>query len=815
MSDANPKLKDLVNELDDEKAKWRAIGTQLEVSWGTLEAIATAYKDPGQALAAMLSDWLTKSKNPTWSDIVQALRAKSVGATNLARSLERNKCPVTPDTDETPDCSLDITPSDTTEPQSASSLQMIPYHDMTEVQPAVLEGIRRLSKHLNTLRIKVFRHVISLEEAKKVTPNDFRLIILNPERCWVDDHHKRVCLAKSIPEIIAIISLKYYLNWQNYDLLEEIILEYGGSGLKADLDSYCKETQIFESENELSDIKNIIFTPLGNRYLMKVPVPNGVSQRRVKNGLKRNGYPNTIHHCGQNSPLSLFIIVPKFLFPLPNLCPVQSDDIIEQRIICTLSEDDVFRLLDLPLPSAPGASLEPSATPAPTVEVFEDKVLHNGSTTVVCKGKFNNLPCAAKYVHQNLTASGGEWQKVRFQKGCDFLKSCQHPNIVLFLGLDLQHPLAPVLLTELMDESLEQYLEQCQTDVPLHVQIDICADVAHGLEYIHEKGYIYGDLNVSNVLLKGGCAKIGGLMSLIDKSADETPSFPPGSPQCMPMQSFRFPYNESIDCFSFGILAIHVATGNAPLPCCTSAQFDSSTEIKRFQTSLDQVCTDHPLRLLILDCLKEVEAERPTAAALATELFTLKESQQYTLSRQTSEGELDSMKSQIRDMERERNRATIDHKEESLRMGKKLRKQTSSANVLKDRVSEKEIEIQRLKQELVKKRLEYKESEQLQARKLHEVTESADMFYLAMNFAYQTKNQDCEMAKHKAQNLSDEGKETSAKLKALEKAQKTLEDKYQREKERNTDLKKRCIDTDERYAKLCDQAEQHGVNIPS
>ena len=84
-----------------------------------------------------------------------------------------------------------------------------------------------------------------------------------------------ICLAKSISVIFCIISHKRYLNWQNYDFLEEIIEEYGDAELKGEFDGYCKKIEMVENKTSLKDIKNIVFTPLGTySLLMKVPIPN-------------------------------------------------------------------------------------------------------------------------------------------------------------------------------------------------------------------------------------------------------------------------------------------------------------------------------------------------------------------------------------------------------------------------------------------------------------------------------------------------------------------------------------------------------------
>ena len=217
-----------------------------------------------------------------------------------------------------------------------------------------MEGIKYFAKSFNNLRIKTFRHVNRLCIAQRVTPDDLRVIVCNPERIWDGDDHKLVCLAKSIAAIFTIVSNRKYISWQNHDLLDEIIGEYGDSKLKGELDSYCKELEQFENEILLSDVKNIVFTPLGNRYLMKAPIPKEITNptmgtvRAIQNGLRRNGFSNPLHHAGINSPLAIFFIVPRLFVPpteFAKLSTAVESANIEDRVICTLSEEDVLHLM--------------------------------------------------------------------------------------------------------------------------------------------------------------------------------------------------------------------------------------------------------------------------------------------------------------------------------------------------------------------------------------------------------------------------------------------------------------------------------------
>lgn len=225
-------------------------------------------------------------------------------------------------------------------------------HNLEEVPPQVREEIQSLAKSLNSLRIHTYYHLENL----KVDPDELRVIVCNPERQWEGDDHRNVCLAKSISAIFAIVSHRRYLNWQNYDLLEEIIEEYGDAKLKGEFNGYCKKLESVESKTSLKDIKNIVFTPLGaNSFLMKVPISDQIADpkmpllRAAKNGFKRNGYSHVhVHHVGQNSPLAIFFTVPRQFFPLTAMKKLKRNpEKIEDRVIYSLTEEAALELMDV------------------------------------------------------------------------------------------------------------------------------------------------------------------------------------------------------------------------------------------------------------------------------------------------------------------------------------------------------------------------------------------------------------------------------------------------------------------------------------
>ena len=261
------------------------------------------------------------------------------------------------------------------------------------------------------------------------------------------------------------------------------------------------------------------------------------------------------------------------------------------------------------------------------IHIYHNKVLMNGDSTVVCKAHFLTLPCAAKYVHQKLAKSSA-WQLENFKKGCRILKACRHPNIVTCLDIHSDNRLGPILLMELMDQSLRQLIEHNKVDLPLYLQLDLCSDVAHGLEYLHAIDIIHGNLTATNVLVKEGRAKICGAMSLQLRTTNAELSRYPGAPGSMPRRSFSHSdYDEAIDCFSFGVLGIHVTTRELPKP--RTQLHDECSEVERYEESLHSVPKGHLLLPLILKCLNDEGYQRPSAAKLCEELLDMINTSDY------------------------------------------------------------------------------------------------------------------------------------------------------------------------------------------
>ena len=204
----------------------------------------------------------------------------------------------------------------------------------------------------------------------------------------------------------------------------------------------------------------------------------------------------------------------------------------------------------------------------------------------------------------------------------------------------------PVLLMELLDESLTKMLECSQHSLAYYVQVDICHDIALAVAYLHSNDIIHRDLSSNNVLIIAGRrAKVTdfGMSKLAGAAPSMTPlTVCPGTLAYMPPEALREPpsYTKKLDCFSEGVIMIQVCTRLWPEPgprtqlVPDSRSPTGSTEMPvleqdRRKKHIDLIEPTHALLPIAMDCFKHKERERPSSEELCQRLAGLKDSSHY------------------------------------------------------------------------------------------------------------------------------------------------------------------------------------------
>ena len=301
------------------------------------------------------------------------------------------------------------------------------------------------------------------------------------------------------------------------------------------------------------------------------------------------------------------------------------------------------------------------------IELLKDETLGVGSYGSVCKARCDHLLCAAKIIHPTLVPPNALQQISpqrehrlpirRFEMECDFLKEIRHPNIIQYLGMyrDPETGL-PVLLMELMDESLTHFLETSAEPIPYYIQLTICLDIVQALSFLHLNGIIHRDLSSNNILLIGkGRAKLTdfGMAKLVDvRMSRVSNTMCPGTDAYMPPEAIdnQAVYTEKGDVFSFGVNIIQILSRKFPKPGdrfntvpINDPRFPLGrvevrvSEIGRRNNHISEINTAHPLLPIALDCLKNREGERPSTGELCQRLAALKDTPEYTESERAVE----------------------------------------------------------------------------------------------------------------------------------------------------------------------------------
>ena len=361
-----------------------------------------------------------------------------------------------------------------------------------------------------------------------------------------------------------------------------------------------------------------------------------------------------------------------------------------------------------------------------SVRLLKDAPLGTGAYGQVCKATLGELPCAAKVLHPTLVDPSYPRNRALFEQECRFLSEIRHPNIVQYLGVAHDHVTGlPILLMELMDDSLTHFLEQSEERLPYHVQVNISHDIALALAFLHDNRILHRDLSSNNVLLisAGIRAKVTdfGMSKLTELNPRMTGLTKcPGTPAYMSPEALLDPpvYTEKLDCFQAGVLMIQTITRKFPNPSdamrrVRDARFPTGwvnipvPEAERRHNHLSLIPRTHPILPIAMDCLKDTDTERPSAQQICHRLSALKEAPQYGQCFKARGGERDGevqerelLIQQLRQENEEREREVREKEREVRKRENEVREKEGENRNLRDELQQTEEEKQRLSRRL-------------------------------------------------------------------------------------------------------------------
>ena len=359
-------------------------------------------------------------------------------------------------------------------------------------------------------------------------------------------------------------------------------------------------------------------------------------------------------------------------------------------------------------------------------QIDKSQPLGHGSYGAVYKAKCDQLPCAAKVLHPTIVDPSNHDPGVvkimdRFSQECALLESIRHPNIVQYLAMTLDpESRLPVLLMELLDESLTKMLERSPQSLAYYIQVDICHDVALAIAYLHSNDIIHRDLSSNNVLIIAGRrAKVTdfGMFKLAGAAPTMTPlTMCPGTLAYMPPEALRDPprYTKKLDCFSEGVIMIQVCTRLWPEPGPRTQLVPDSRsptgtmempvlEPERRKNHIDLIDPNHALVPIARECLKYDERERPSSEELCQRLAGLKDSQHYRDNVRQQQDEIQIMSQNQQLLEKDRviqdNERALQDKDRVFQDEERESREKASG-ALREEIASRERQLRQLNQQL-------------------------------------------------------------------------------------------------------------------
>ncbi|KAG0605665.1 hypothetical protein M758_9G078400 [Ceratodon purpureus] len=199
----------------------------------------------------------------------------------------------------------------------------------------------------------------------------------------------------------------------------------------------------------------------------------------------------------------------------------------------------------------------------------------------VHKGRWNNCDCVIKV----FKAAEIHWHTEKLDKEIAILAKLRHPHITQLIGR-AQHNDETYVLFELMDTNLRTLIDSRMQKFILpnslkdcrpfsrSEEISIITQIAKGLLFLHEKGFVHGELKCSNLLVK----ELGDHIDVkvadfgLARQLGQVPTNKYQRPRWMPPETFE-QYNvdqpsddvsKQADVYSFAMTCFEVLTGKYP-----------------------------------------------------------------------------------------------------------------------------------------------------------------------------------------------------------------------------------------------------------
>ncbi|XP_072929608.1 putative inactive tyrosine-protein kinase Wsck [Epargyreus clarus] len=205
------------------------------------------------------------------------------------------------------------------------------------------------------------------------------------------------------------------------------------------------------------------------------------------------------------------------------------------------------------------------------------------------------------------------------------IKSSEHENVISLIGICETNTTLFVVLQDTKISLKEMLLQSRHRDLqnnkfcltPENKVLQICADIARGMDYLHSKKIIHKKLSCRNIVIgESGNAKVSGFGLAHIRPLHETPDYTRWTSHEMLRQT-RF--NPKADIWSYGCLIWEALTIGAT-PYAHTASKDVAARVLRGMRPSQPSYVGDELFQLCLQCWQVDPDERPSFSSLLREL---------------------------------------------------------------------------------------------------------------------------------------------------------------------------------------------------
>lgn len=219
-----------------------------------------------------------------------------------------------------------------------------------------------------------------------------------------------------------------------------------------------------------------------------------------------------------------------------------------------------------------------------------------------------------------LSAEASSMEKDAFRRETNVLCPLQHMNILGLLGISLGEGTEFVVFEYFSEVNLHQYLKQAQEiNLSTDILLNVARQVANGMRYLSEFGYVHGDLAARNCFIAAEGDNLAVKISLLAIGSHKYPSDYDWLYQQNALFPIRWMSPESLDslmlssendAWSFGILLWEIFShGLKPYTQCSNAE-----AIDKIRAGELLQCPDHwpqTMRNLMNNCWTIAPSSRP------------------------------------------------------------------------------------------------------------------------------------------------------------------------------------------------------------